>query len=407
MGDALEHSVLAPSSAYMWRRCAGSIQANRGYPDKVGVEAAEGTMFHFFADLAVKFGLEPHDFPVGFTREIDGHVVSYTEEMIEDMYEGIEWILSNIEEGAVLFTEQKVPIEEWTLEPGGFGTSDICIILPIQRKIIIADWKYGKIAVSAAKNDQLYLYCLGLWKKYGKKFFGGDPSNIEVEFRILQPRVPLKGSSWKTTMKKVLREGESIKIDAEATYEKDAPRVAGEKQCRYCRARSDCEVWSEFNLKLMSLYFEDIDEGYEQEKPPKLPDTRGMTPERRSYILLHRSCFMKFLDDMYRSALNDHNAGRPVPKMKLVLGRSGRRKFRESVMKDVRKNLVSDLGAEAFIKTLVSPAVAEKKLGKKVFKKRYGSFVEQTPPKPSLVPDTDERPAVESVVDLFDSIEEE
>lgn len=405
MGDVSEHAILAPSGAYQWRRCAGSIEAQKPYPDRVGIEAAEGTLFHAHGEMAFSFGLDPHDFKTGLKQEVDGHIVEYNDEMIESMYAGLDWLRDQIRPGCLCFAELRVPIERWTFEKGAHGTCDICIIFPEERRILLADWKYGKIAVVALKNDQMILYGLGLWEKFGKKYFGGDPTNVVVDIRILQPRVPLGGSSWTTTMKTLLKEGESIKIDAKATYKKNAPRTAGLKQCRYCRARGDCPALAEFNLSLFKLKFEDLDEGYEWDFPPALEKTEGMTPERRSYVLLHKAVFVRWLEELHRGALLDYSSGKEVPRMKVVEGRAGIRKFKDTPR--VKKMLMSDLGpVEAFKKELISPAQAEKKIGKKPFAVRYGDFIEQAPPKPSLVPDTDERPALPSKAMLFDYIEE-
>lgn len=405
MGDVSEHAVRAPSGAYQWRRCAGSITAQKPYQDSVGVEAAEGTLFHAHGELALLFGLDPHHFKTGLKQEVDGHIVEYNDEMIESMYAGLDWIREQWRPDCLVFTEVRVPIERWTLEEGAEGTCDICVLFPRERRIIVADWKYGKVAVVALKNDQMILYGLGIWEKFGKRYFGGDPKNVVVDIRVLQPRVPLGGSSWTTTMKTLLKEGESIKIDAKATYEKNAPRTAGLKQCRYCKARAECPALAEFNLSLVKLKFEDIDEGYEWGFPPALQKPECLTPERRSYVLLHKAVFVRWLEELHRAALRDFAGGKQIPQMKVVEGKSGKRKFIDEPV--VKKMLVDDLGpVQAYKKTLISPAQAEKKIGKRAFAVRYKPFVEQAPPKPSLVPDTDERPALPSKAMLFDLLEE-
>lgn len=403
MGDVSEHAILAPSGAYQWRRCAGCIEAQKPFPDRAGIEAAEGTVFHAHAELALLYGLDPHDFPRGNKWKVDGHIVGYDEEMVDNMYEGLDWVRDQIRPGCIVLVEVKVPIERWTFEKGAKGTCDIAILFPEERRILIADWKYGKIAVVAEKNDQMMIYALGIWELYGKKYFGGDPSGITVDVRILQPRVPLRGSSWSTTMKKLLKEGESIKIDAKATYEKNAPRTAGLKQCQYCRAAHCCQALAEFNLKMFSLKFEDIDEGYEYNEPPALQDAHRLTPERRSYILLHRAMFTRWLELLQQDAMRDFVEGKPIPRMKVVSGRAGIRKFLPNKRLQVLVRLIQDVGVEeAYKRIMISPAETEKKIGKKRFKERYGDYFEQSPPKPALVPETDERPPLASKALLFD-----
>src|SRR5690606_11185475 len=110
------------------------------------------------------------------------------------------------------------------------------------------------------------------WDTVACEIFDGNPAGIEVELIIWQPRVPGGGGRWTTTMEWLLEEGNRIRIDAAATYDPDAPRVAGEKQCRYCRVRADCATHAIYNLSMVGLRFEDIDEGIESGKPPQLEE---------------------------------------------------------------------------------------------------------------------------------------
>ncbi len=66
----MRHSELGPSKAHRYRRCHGSVNAERGLPDDSGIEAAQGQCFHEYADLCLTFGLDPHVF-IGKPFQLD------------------------------------------------------------------------------------------------------------------------------------------------------------------------------------------------------------------------------------------------------------------------------------------------------------------------------------------------
>ena len=373
----------------------------------MGIEAAEGTVFHDHAELCLTTGFEPHHFPTGLKQTVSGHVVSYTEEMMKHLYAGLDKIAEMLDDEAILFVEQRVRIEPWTLEPGGFGTSDVCIIYPNRRKIVVFDWKYGKVAVSPIKNDQLILYALGCWETFGRQYFDG-PENIEVELHIWQPRIPDAGGMWPTTMEWLLKEGEQIVFDAAMTYDPNAPRTAGEKQCMYCKARASCAENAAYRLEMVQLRFTDIDEGIEWGLEPTLPEVSEWTPERRSYVWLHRKSFIKWLGALHDAMILDAKEEKPTPYVKVVAGNAGKRTYRASDQAKAKAYLIEALGRDKAVKEeLITPAAAETALGKKRYEEELKQFVFQAEPKPMLVPETHPRPALPSIGIKFDGIPED
>lgn len=403
-----EHAIRAPSAAAGWRRCKGKINAEAGLPDRVGREAAEGTIFHEHAELALRLGLGPKHFKQGLMQTIDGHTVCFNEEMVEAMEPGLAYVYNRMLEAddSILLVEQRVSIEEWTFEKRAKGTSDVIIIFPSLKLIIIFDWKYGKISVSPYRNDQMFLYCLGVWRDHAEKHFPGvDPAEINVEFTIWQPRVPGGGGTWPTTMAEVLEEGEKIKEDALATYEPDAPRTAGTKQCLYCKASATCVELAKFNLSQFDLHYHDLDTGIELDLEPPEPDFDAWTAERRSYVLLHWKTFKRWHDKLVEASLLDAAAGKPTPMMKAVRGNAGRRIYRASDKETVKGLLIKLLGRDkALVTELITPAVAEKLLGKKTYRAQLGDYVVTPPGKIIMVPETDGRPREKTIGQKFDEL---
>lgn len=402
-----EHSIWSPSSSHGWRRCKARIRAEKGIPDKVGREAAEGTIFHEHAELAVRLGIDPGYFRTGQKELIDGHEVAFDEEMIRHLRDGIEYLKFRMGEHGdvpvILMVEQKVNIEPFTGEPGGKGTSDICIIFPTLRIILVFDWKYGKVVVSPVENDQLSLYGLGCWQSFAGDIFEWDPTDIDVEFIIWQPRVPGGGGSWPTTMEKLLAEGEKIRQDAEETRDPNAPFTPGPKQCMYCKAAPKCAALAQYNLELYSLHFDEIADSIEFGIDVPEPDLDGWTDELKAWVLLHKAMFERWFKRLHEEALRDAARGKPLPHLKMVAGNQGRRFYKDKTA--ARRILIQELGKDkAVIEEIITPPVAEKLLGAKRYREMLAPYVDQPPGKPILVPETDPRKELPSMGQEFDRL---
>lgn len=417
--QSMEHSTRSPSGAHGWRRCAGKINAEVGRPDRVGIEAAQGTMFHDYAEIALSKSIHPSLLPLGEERTISGHLVTFSEEMAEHMIAGWQWIMNILQANpdAILFVEERVHIEPWTLEPGGFGTSDCCIIFPKEREIIVFDWKYGNVPVSPIRNDQLMLYALGCWKSLCGEIFNWDHEGITVRMIINQPRVPGAGGESTMTMAELLDEGQQIIIDAAATYNPQAPRTAGEKQCRYCKARTDCATLAAYNFTLCQLKFKDIDEAIEYGGlPPILPEPKEWTPEHRAYVWLHRATFTNWMNALHDAIIEDLRRGAGLTDLvKVVQGRAGNRAWKGGADAQVRKDAFKMFGAKVVKESIMTPSELEKEyirlmgsaMGKEAFAEDFGEYVTQPGGKAKLVPATAPGLAIPPDIAQFDIIEEE
>ena len=402
--DGAEHSLRGPSGATGWRRCKGKINAERGRPDKVGREAAQGTVFHEYAAMCLMFDLEPEHFPLGVKHQQDGYEIEFDEDMVHYMHEGLDWVRNQLEPGDILLVERRVDISPWC-GPGEFGTADVLIIKVRKRHIINFDWKYGKgVPVSPVRNDQMYLYNLGGWNDYGKKIFKGvDPAEIKVTFHIEQPRAPGGGGTWETTMEDCLAEGKLIREDALATMDPTAPRTPGEKQCLFCKAAGDCREQQEYLLGVFGQKFDDIAEDIELGVGPAFDDPEKLSLEARSFVLLHWKAFKRYVDRIHALTLHDLKAGKEVPLLKAVIGRPGKRVYLGDHLPEAGKWLTAQIGKEKAYETkLISPAQAEKLVGKKAFAAHMKAFVTQAPGKPLLVPLDDKRDPIQDYASKFD-----
>lgn len=387
------HAKLSPSSANGWMTCPDYPNANEGLDDTSSEAAAEGTYAHEISDLCLTYGFEAYDF-IGQTREVEGYTFTWDEDDAELLQQGIE--LTRSYQGR-FYGEHRVNLSEW-LGPNQFGTLDRGVITDDVIRIIDLKWGRG-IPVSPVENKQLRIYALGFWQNIARHVTSATRFSIEID----QPRCAGGGGIWETTLEDLLRFGEEARAAAEATRQPDPPRVASASGCLWCKRRSapgGCEEFDRFNLDLVSMKFEDLDD----EDAPELPSPIRMSPARRSYVLQHRQMFEKWLDGLHASCMTDALAGHATDGLKAVEGRKSPDKWVED-RDAVAASLVPLLGDKSFTKKLITPSQVAKTL-KPDEVKALDSLIIRGVKKPILVPEADARPALSTAQSKFDDDDE-
>ncbi len=195
--------------------------------------------------------------------------------------------------------------------------------------------------------------------------------------------------SWEVKRTKLLRWAEWAKQRAEATQDPDAPRVAGEKQCRFCRAKASCQALKDVTEAAIMSDFDDLD---------NMLKANTLTDEEMRAALDAKPMIESWLSAIEKLAKARLEEGGGFVGYKLVEGRSNRRWISEG---QASEELVNLLGEEdAYTKKLVSPAQAEKLLGKKRVSE-IADIVVKSSGAPTLAPETDKRPAINLTVDDF------
>lgn len=392
------HARNSPSAATMWTLCAGSLnrieQLGLG-DDRTSEVGAEGTAAHTICESCLLFGFEPYEF-VGMKVQADGFTFVVDNAMAEALQPGIDRIRDFDGE---MFIEHRVNTTPWVgRDKEGneqFGTLDTGIIM--EDEIVIRDLKYGRgIPVQAVGNKQIRIYGLGFWEEIAKHRTDAK----KFRFIIDQPRNNQGGGEWVQTLDQLLEFGEWVKERAAATFEDDAPCTPSLDACQWCPAAkvtNACPEHLEWKLDLMTLDFEDLDDEFGVGLV--MPPVQSITPERRSYLIQHKSLVNKFFEQLQAEAMVDALAGRPVPGLKAVYGRRPARKHKDVAKSEawLRENAYSD--DQIFNKELLSPTQLEHSIGRGVFPI---DLVERGEPKPTLVPVDDERPEIFSIDQEFE-----
>lgn len=353
------HAILGASNAHRWLVCAGSVEAERDIPNESSPFAEEGTWAHELAELALRHG--------------DAALDHFADnEMAEFVRVYTDYVRHNAVQADVFEIEQRVSYGDWV--EGGFGTADAVIITG--GVIHVCDLKYGMgVRVHAENNPQGMLYALGA---YAENSFLGDIHTAKIS--IIQPRLD-HVSEWEISIEALLRWGEWAKQRAEATRDPAAQRVAGEKQCRFCRAKASCQSLKDVTAAAIMADFDDLD---------NMPKANTLTDDQMRVALDAKPLIESWLSAIEKLAKSRLDDGEGFAGYKLVEGRHTRRWISDDTASDVLIKLLED---DAFTRKLVSPAQAEKLLGKKRASE-IADIVVKSRGAPTLAPEADARPAI-------------
>ena len=363
------HSNLGPSSAHRWLTCPGSVAAIEALPirDESSPWAAEGTLAHDVGEKILKGESTPDDLPEGMFDYVEVYV---------------EYVQNTAKGADALMVEERVDFSDWV--EGGFGTADAIVIHDETMHVI--DLKYGMgVKVDADENPQGMLYALGA---YSLTEMTHDIKTVVIT--IVQPRLD-HISEWSISTDDLLRWAEWVRERAEIAREADAPRVPGEKQCRFCDAKATCKALQKYTEAIVMADFDDLDEAAN-------PDT--LTDDQLRQALEAKPVIEGWLTAVEAVIKDRLEAGEGFPGFKLVAGRSLRQWENEALAEVTLEGL---LGDEAYSTKLLSPAQAEKKLGK-TRKGEIEDLIIKPQGKPTLAPESDKRPAINVTTDDFEDL---
>ena len=365
-----QHAKLSASGADRWLTCPGSVRAEEGVPEKSSPYAMEGTSAHELGELCLLNGRTAKSYLNTTLPESKWHV---DDEMVEHVQTYVDYVEQFKGDR---FIEQRVDFSEYV--PDGFGTSDAIVIT--DKVMHIIDLKYGKgIRVDADNNAQGKLYALGALCDYGYLY---DIQYISIH--IVQPRID-NISVWEIRVEDLLKWAEWVRDRAQLCALPDAPRVASQKGCMWCKAKPSCPELMALTESALLADFDDVSVN------PKSPDKLSIRNLR--FALENKKLIISWLDAVEDLAYERLSAGEEFPGFKLVYGRSSRSWADPQLAEQV---LVEALGAEAFApKKIITAPQAEKALGKKRAALLDG-LISKSEGAPTMVSSDDKRPEINS-----------
>ena len=360
------HAILSPSGAHRWLHCTPSARLEQEFENVESVAAKEGTAAHTLCEHKLKKALRMRSKRPVSDYDTD-EMEECTDAYVDFVMEQYGLAKQNCKDPLVLI-EQRLDFSCFV--PGGFGTGD-CIIIA-DDKLHIVDFKYGMgILIQAEENPQMKLYALGALELYDALYDIKD-----VSMTIFQPRRE-NVSTWTISVEQLREWAENeLKPKAQMAYNGEGEYLPGE-WCNFCRAAIKCRARAEEKLRLAQLEFR---------MPPLLADAEI------EEILTVLPDLVKWANEITAYATDAAvSHGKEWRGFKIVEGRSVR-KYRdeEKVAEAAQEAGYTDI----YRKTLITLTEMQKLMGKKKFDEVLGSLICKPPGKPTLVPVTDKRPAI-------------
>jgi hypothetical protein len=367
------HAILSASSADRWLHCPPSARLCETYEDRGSDYAAEGTDAHALCEYKLRkvLGLpaeDPTENLTWFNEEMNDCATGYAAYVLEQV-EAAKQVCTD----PVVLIEQRVDFSRWV--EGGFGTADTLIIADGTLKI--CDYKHGLgVLVRAEENSQLMCYALGALELFDKIY------DIEtVSMTIYQPRRD-NVSTYEISKDNLYRwADEVLKPTAALAFAGDGNFLCGE-WCGFCKAKNNCRARAEANLALAQ---------YEFKLPPLLTD------EDIEDILSKVDELVSWASDIKEYALQQAISGKKWAGWKLVEGRSNRKYVNDAVVADV----VEHAGFDPYERKVLGVTAMQKLLGKSRFDELLSPYIEKPQGKPTLVPESDKRPAMSTAAADF------
>mgnify|MGYP000305545243 FL=1 len=373
-----KHAYLSASASHRWLACPPSAKLCANILDQASEYAQQGTDCHELCAYLVEkaLGRDVID-PTENLTYYDAEMQNCAEEYRNYILEQIEAIKKFCKDPQVMI-EQRLDFSRWV--ENGFGTGD-CVIVADEILQII-DYKHGLgILVSAGDNEhggnsQMMCYALGALEVFG------DIYDInQIKMTIFQPRRD-NISTYTISKENLLKWADEVLAPtAQLAYVGKGEFNAGD-HCTFCKVKATCRKRAEYNLELAK---------YDFAMPATLDDTEIAA------ILEKVDEMISWGNDIKDYALQQAQSGVHFEGWKIVEGRSNRKYTDENAIADT----VKDAGFNPYEKKLLGITAMSTLLGKKKFEELLGGLIYKPPGKPTLVPESDKRPAMNTAKDDF------
>lgn len=362
----LGHALLSASSSHRWINCPPSARLCENCEDQGSEYAQQGTDAHSLCQHKVESALgmdtvDPTESLSFYDEEMENCAESYAEYVMEQRAKALQSCAD-----PVVLVEQRLDFSKYV--PEGFGTGD-CVIIA-DGTLSVIDYKHGKgILVEAEKNPQMLCYALG-----ALELFDGIYDIDTVSMTIFQPRRE-NVSTYTISKEELLQWAADVLIPrAKLAYAGEGDFAAGE-HCQFCKVKATCRKRAEYNLELAR---------YDFEMPPTLED------EEIEAVLTKADALAAWVSDVKEYALRAAVSGKQWTGWKLVEGRSNRKYTDETAVAEA----VTKAGYNPYEQKLLGITAMTSALGKKQFESILGSLTYKPQGKPTLVPESDKRPAM-------------
>jgi hypothetical protein len=319
------HSKLAPSSAYRWIACPGSIRMSEGIADKASAFADEGTAAHELAQHCLSTGHDADHFVGGYVNLDEkrpiatGPVGDRSFFIEEEMADGVQLYVDFCRDLFVGLDRVEYQLEERLdlthIHGLEGGTCDFYAYDPETRTLDVVDFKYGKgVFVDPKSNPQLLIYASGAIRRYHNRGIA------KLRLTVVQPRCPADEliRTWECDTVEFIDYEAELHDYAAAALAPDAPLVAGE-HCKFCKAQPVCPARAQQAKDIAQAEFDFITGDL------ALPAVTKLSPESMARTLREVNQLEDWCKRFKEHAHAEAMEGRVPPGFKLVATRATRK----------------------------------------------------------------------------------
>ena len=410
---ARDHAEWSASASDRRWACPGSLALEAGLPDREGSAAAWGTACHQVCDKALKQNRDAIDF-LDTVEKTKAHVFEVDEEMVECAQTFIDYVRQRAEDGEML-VEQKFSLDSLDPPFEAGGTGDVVILHPAESLIEVVDLKTGMKIVEAPGSRQLRTYGLGAVLANKGKW-------RRVKTTIVQPRAahrdgPIRSDEldivdlfdWTVDLRLAMQDAADAVFDAKRLSQSEwaARHLSAGDHCTFCKAAPTCPALQAKSLEVAQTFFHT--DGAAQ-KPPA-PETLDMAQIVR--VLDAADMVTGWLNAVRAYAQEQAERGYPVTDGEheyVLTPKQARRKWNvegDDPVAIALSDLTGELPDDFFTRKIMSPAQAEKFLGKKRAKEIEHLWVKESSGFNLTRSDKTTRPAVDAPYKQFFQIEKE
>ncbi|MCK5133527.1 MAG: DUF2800 domain-containing protein [Candidatus Sabulitectum sp.] len=402
---------------YRLRACPGSYERCEAAPPRPDtVWSADGTKAHTLLDAALGYNL---DAMATWVKHPEFNKLSPNKGMVTAVQVALDYVYDLLQEfpDAIVMHEVFVdpPIHSY---PGGAGgTCDIAIWIPSIGALFVIDYKHGAgVGVEVFNNDQLLSYVAGFifgpYATSGEKSIAIIAGAIKsITYGVIQPRYAHPRGAVRVERVSLLGVVDHL-IDLDMIISRclnpNAPLVPGDKQCRWCDARTTCPAFEAKALSVVRSGFSTVS----QINPTQLPNVQEMPVDRLAQVLEAGSILTLWLKECREHATELARSGYMIPGHKMVNTQASRRWYGPpstvaNQLADLAESSVSDFMPRKLIgiteaEKLVVDAAKSKAKGRKAKQvaaedaRQAFAFltVKESSGNTTLVPNSDKRPAI-------------
>jgi hypothetical protein len=371
------HCLTPPSYLGQLMKCSKSLNRDPLAIDDDDEASANGTFKHALARAIIA---QEHGLP--FDNDDFSSATSEDEEQVRVVQDFVNFYIARLRKRYAvveIFLEERVELNDYLPNPA-WGFADIVLIAHRKKPnkdgiyndstIVVLDEKYGRVEVPVytkdGPNPQLSAYWAGLYERFKDKY-----EITRGVIGIIQPVIKNYPTFQFRTQFMTDYVKNVISPIAYEAYEDRGSYKPSPSNCLYCKNKIHCK----HNIAQLIAFNQLVD------KPDMLDDS-----VIEDLILPFANSLKKQCDAILNYCLKRAEEGKTWRGFALSTGRPTRVYTDESEA----KRIALDNGYKDFVvESILSPAQAEKLLGKTAFKELLGSLVTYKPGKNTLVPEAD------------------